>query len=99
MYLSACSVLLQYSRGRRPGSRLYAVTPGLLPHSAKQGVMKFSLLDPPYNVYIINVRICARRHLHIYTVKPPKRGHFGTMAFVLSSEVAPFLLLNPIQCV
>ena len=39
------------------------------------------------------------------TVKPPKRGHFGTVAFVLSSEVvllsevAPFLLLNPIQCV
>ena len=41
----------------------------------------------------------------MYTVKPPKRGHFGTVAFVLSSEVvllsevAPFLLLNPIQCV
>ena len=39
------------------------------------------------------------------TVKPPKRGHFGTVAFVLSSEVvllsevALFLLLNCIQCV
>ena len=44
-------------------------------------------------------------HCTCITVKPPKRGHFGTVAFVLSSEVvllsevAPFLLLNPIQCV
>ena len=30
------------------------------------------------------------------TVKPLKRGHFGTVAFVLYSEVAPFLFLNHI---
>ena len=37
---------------------------------------------------------------YMYTVKPPKRGHFGTVAFVLSSEVvllsevAPFFVLG-----
>ena len=29
------------------------------------------------------------------TVKPPKRGHFGTVAFVFSSEVAPFFTSKP----
>ena len=33
----------------------------------------------------------ALSHTVRNTVKPPKRGHFGTMAFVLSSEVVLFL--------
>ena len=51
------------------------------------------------------MRRIAGMYVCTCTVKPPKRGHFGTVAFVLSSEVvllsevAPFLLLNPIQCV
>ena len=28
--------------------------------------------------------------IHLYTVEPPNRGHFGTVAFVLSSEVVLF---------
>ena len=30
-----------------------------------------------------------------YTVKPPKRGHFGTGLFDPSSEVVPFLEVGP----
>jgi len=31
------------------------------------------------------------RHINVViTVEPPNRGHFGTMAFVLSSEVVLF---------
>ena len=31
-----------------------------------------------------------KRTYHLFTVKPPKRGHFGTGLFVPSSEVVPF---------
>ena len=60
---------------------------------------------PKFCESIVLVQQCHRLISISYTVKPPKRGHFGTVAFVLSSEVvllsevAPFLLLNPIQCV
>ena len=43
-----------------------------------------------------------RKRVRMYncsTVKPLKRGYFGTMASVLSLEVALFLLLNPIRYV
>ena len=53
-----------------------------------------------------NVSHTQYNSMYAHTVKPLKRGHFGTMAFVLSSEVvlflevALFLLLNlEVSCV
>ena len=34
--------------------------------------------------------LCGKHVKLIYTVEPPKRGHFGTAAFVLSLEVVLF---------
>jgi len=39
---------------------------------------------------MIVLRYILYRCMSRYTVEPPNRGHFGTVAFVLSSEVVLF---------
>ena len=42
--------------------------------------------------------LCANYQVNINTVKPPKSGHFGKLAFVLYSEVVLFseVVLNQV---
>ena len=59
-------------------------------------------VDHTSHTLSVYYKVVILHTINMHTVKPLERGHFGTVAFVLSLEVVLFLevaLLNSIQYV